>query len=113
MRCLKILVLFLTLCGSLLLVACGGQGTSVRCFGPRPVSSVHAAGSNIIFTMTTIQGTFTYSVPKTAFGGVPATMKNGDLVYVCSEPGGAGGQKNTTTITEFGDQGQPAATSTP
>ncbi len=68
---------------------------------------------NVIFTMTTIQGTFTYSVPKAAFGGAPAAMKDGDLVLVCAESGGAGGQKNTTTITEFGDQGQPTPTGTP
>jgi hypothetical protein len=112
MHHLKTLVLLLALAGSLTLGACGGQSTSVRCFGPRPVSSVHSVGSSVSFAMTTIQGTFTYSMPKAAFGGAPATMKNGDFISFCADTGDAGGH-STTTITEFSDQGQPAATGTP
>ena len=112
MRCLKVLALFLVLGGSLMLVACGGQATTVMCFGPRPVSSVHSVGSSVSFTMTTIRGTYTYSVPKSAFGGSPAAMKSGDLISFCADTVDSGGQ-STTTITQFSDQGQPAATGTP
>ena len=55
MRCLKVLALFLALGGSLMLAACGGQATTVMCFGPRPVSSVHSVGNSVSFTVTTIQ----------------------------------------------------------
>jgi hypothetical protein len=59
--------------------------------------------------MTTIRGTYTYSVPRSAFGGAPATMKNGDLIAFCAETA-----DGTTTITEFSDQGQsPTPTGTP
>jgi hypothetical protein len=114
MRCLTVLVVLLALAlgGSLTLVACGGQPTTVMCFGPRPVSSVHPVGSSINVFMTTVHGTVTYSVPKTAFGGAPAAMKNGDIVAFCAETVDSGGQ-STTTITQFSDQGQPAATDTP
>ena len=112
MRCLRVLALFLALGGSLMLVACGGQPTTAMCFGPLPVSSVHPVGSSISFAMTTKFGTNTYSVPKSAFGGAPAAMKNGDLISFCAGTVDSGGQ-STTTITEFSDQGQPAATGTP
>jgi len=82
------------------------------CFGPRPVSSVHLVGSSISFAMTTKYGTTAYSVPKTAFGGAPAAMKDGDIVAFCGATVDSGGQ-SATTITQFSDQGQPAATSTP
>jgi len=113
MRCLRMLVvLLLALGGSLTLVACGGQATTAMCFGPRPVSSVHPVGSSINFSMITVHGTVTYSMPKTAFGGAPAAMKNGDIVAFCAETVDSCGQ-STTTITQFSDQGQPAATDTP
>jgi hypothetical protein len=112
MRCLKVVALFLVLGGLLTLSACGGQATGVMCFGPRPVSSVHPAGSSISFTLTTVRGTYTYSVPMSAFGGAPAAMKNGDLVSFCADTVDSGGQ-SATTITQFSDQGHPAATSTP
>jgi len=105
-------LLALALGGLLTLVACGGQPTTVMCFGPRPVSSVHPVGSSINFSMITVHGTVTYSMPKTAFGGAPAAMKNGDIVAFCAETVDSGGQ-STTTITQFSDQGQPAATDTP
>ena len=112
MRCLKPLVVLLTLGGSLTLAACGTHPTTAMCFGPRPVSSVHLVGSAISFAMTTRYGTHTYYVPKSAFGGAPAAMKSGDIVAFCAEMVDAGGQ-STTTITQFSDQGQPAATDTP
>ena len=112
MRCLTVLVVLLALGGSLTLVACGGQSTTAMCFGPRPVSAVHLVGSSINFSMTTVHGAVTYSVPKTAFGGAPAAMKHGDIVAFCAETVDSGGQ-STTTITQFSDQGQPAATDTP
>jgi hypothetical protein len=112
MRYLKVLAVFLALGGLLMLAACGGQATTVMCFGPRPVSSVHSVGSSVRFTMTTIRGTYTYSVPKSAFGGSPAAMKSGDLISFCADMVDSGGQ-STTTITQFSDQGQPAVTGTP
>ncbi len=111
MRCLKVLALFLALGGSQTLAACGGQATTVMCFGPRPVSSVHSVGNSVSFTMTTIRGRYTYSVSKSAFDGSPAAMKNGDLISFCADTVDSGGQ--SSTITEFSDQGQPAATDTP
>jgi hypothetical protein len=120
MRCLKGLALFLALGGSLTLAACGvhpfGEAgkppTAVTCFGPRPVSSVHPIGSGISFTVTIVRDTHTYtyaySIPKSAFGGSPASMKNGDIVGFCAETVQSGGQ-STTTITDFSDRGQPAA----
>jgi hypothetical protein len=112
MRCLHGLALFLALGASLTLVACGAQPTTTMCFGPRPVSSVHSVENNISFAMTTKYGTNTYSVPKLAFGGAPVAMKNGDIVAFCADTVDSGGQ-STTTITQFSDQGQPAATVTP
>jgi hypothetical protein len=112
MRCLRVLALFLTLGGSLMHIACGGQPTTAMCFGPLPVSSVHPVGSSISFAMTTKFGTNTYSVPKSAFGGAPAAMKNGDLILFCADTVESG-EQSTTTITEFSDQGQPAATGAP
>lgn len=114
MRRLKVymlLLLLLALGGSPLLTACGGQPTTVACFGPRPVSSVHPLGRSISFSVTTVKGTFTYSVPQSAFGGSPAAMRNGDLIAFCAEQAASGGHA-TTTITKFSDQGQPTATST-
>ena len=112
MRCLKILVVLLSLGGSLTLAACGPQPVTVMCFGPRPVSSVHPVGSSISFAMTTKYGTNTYSVPKSAFSGAPAAIKDGDIVAFCTETVDSGGQ-STTTISQFSDQGQPVATDTP
>ena len=117
MRCLRMLVvLLLALGGSLTLVACGGQPTTVMCVGPRPVSSVHPIKSEISFAVTIVRDTHTYtavySVPQSAFGGAPAAMKNGDIVAFCAETVDSGGQ-STTTITQFSDQGQPDASGTP
>jgi len=112
MRRLRVLAVLLAQGASLALVACGAQPTTVMCFGPRPVSSVHPVGSSISFSMTTVRGTVTYSIPKSAFGGAPATMKSGDIVAFCAETVESVGQ-STTTITQFSDQGQPAATDTP
>ncbi|HKW19922.1 MAG TPA: hypothetical protein VJO13_01000 [Ktedonobacterales bacterium] len=115
MRCLRVFVVLLALGASLALVACGGQSTAAMCFGPRPVSAVHPVGSSISFAMTIIRDThtytYTYSVPKSAFGGAPATMKNGDMVTLCTATVDSGGQ-NVTTITQFGDQSQSVATAT-
>ena len=110
MRCLKVFALFLALGGSLWLVACGGQATTVMCVGPRPVSSVHSVGSSVSFTVMTIRGTYTYTVSKSAFGGSPAAMKNGDLISFCADTIDSGGQN--TTITQFSDQGQSVTTGT-
>ncbi|HEX5155840.1 MAG TPA: hypothetical protein VFW17_01365 [Ktedonobacterales bacterium] len=116
MRSLRTLMLLLALGGSLTLVACGGQSTTAICFGPRPVSSVHPDESTVSFAMTIVRDTHTYtyvySVPKSAFGGAPAAMKNGDIVAFCAETVDSGGQ-SATTITQFSDQGQPATTGTP
>ncbi len=112
MRCLNVLAVLLVLGGSQTFVACGGQPTTAMCFGPLPVSSVHPVGSSISFSMTTKYGTKTYSVPKSAFGGAPAVMKDGDIVAFCADVVDSGGQ-STTTIAQFSDQGQPAATDTP
>jgi hypothetical protein len=114
-----LVMLMLALGGSLTLVACGGlpiQSTTVMCFGPRPVSSVHPVGSSISFAVTIVRDTHTYtyaySVPRSAFGSAPAAMKNGDIVVFCAETVDSGGQ-STTTISQFSDQGQPAVTDTP
>jgi hypothetical protein len=111
-----LVALLLALGGSLTLVACGAQSTTVMCFGPRPVSSVHPVGSSISFAMTIVRDTqlytYVYSVPKSAFGSAPAAMKNGDIVAFCAETVDSDGQR-TTTISQFSDQGQPAATGTP
>jgi hypothetical protein len=112
MRCLRLLVGLLTLGGTLTLAACGGQPTTAICFGPRPVSSVRSVGNAISFSMTTIHGTVSYSVPKSAFAGAPAAMKDGDIVVFCAETVDSGG-RSTTTISQFSDQGQPAAAGTP
>jgi hypothetical protein len=123
MRCLKGLALSLALGGSLTLAACGAQSfgeagkpTAVMCFGPGPVASVHPTGSSVSFTVTIVRNahtyTYAYSVPKSAFGGAPAAMKDGDIVAFCAETADSGGQ-STTTITDFSDQSQPAATDTP
>lgn len=117
MRCLYMLVvLLLALGGSLTLVACGGQPTTVMCFGPCPVSSVHSVGSDSGFAMMIVRDghtyTYAYSVPKSAFSGAPAAMKNGDIVAFCAETVDSGG-RSVTTITQFSDQGQPAAAGTP
>ncbi len=119
MRCRRMLaVLLLALGWAMTLVACAGQSTqatTVICFGPRPVSSVHAVGSGISFAVTIVRNThthtYTYSVLKSAFGGTPAAMKNGDIVVFCAETVDSGGQ-GATTISQFSDQGQPAATAT-
>jgi len=117
MRCLRMLVvLLLALGGSLTLVACGAQPTTAMCFGPRPVSSVHPVGSSMRLSMTLVRDAHTYtydfSMPKSAFGSAPAAMKNGDIVAFCAETVDSGGP-STTTISQFSDQGQPAATGTP
>ena len=112
MRSLNVLAVLLALGGSLTLAACGTHPTTAMCFGPLPVTSVHPAGSSISFSMTTKYGTNTYYVPKTAFGGAPAAMKDGDIVAFCADTIDSDGQ-STTTITQFSDQGQPAATGTP
>jgi hypothetical protein len=112
MRCLKVLVMILAWGGSLTLAACGAHSTTVMCFGPLPVSSVHPVGSSISLTVKTVRGSYTYSVPQSAFGGAPAATKNGDIVTFCAETADSGGQ-STTTITQFRDQGQPTATGTP
>jgi hypothetical protein len=112
MRCLTGLAVLLAIGGPLTLAACGPQPVTVMCFGPRPVSSVHPIGSSMSFAMTTRYGTHAYSVPISAFGGAPAAMKDGDVVAFCAETGDSGGQ-SPTTITQFSDQGQPAATDTP
>ncbi|MFI5272523.1 MAG: hypothetical protein ACHQ4H_05750 [Ktedonobacterales bacterium] len=62
--------------------------------------------------MTTRYGTRTYSILKSAFGGASAAMQNGDIVAFCAETVDSGGQ-STTTISQFSDHGQPAATDTP
>jgi len=124
MRCLRVLALSLALGGSLTLAACGvhpfGEAgkppTAVMCFGPRPVSAVHPIGSSISFAVTIVRDTHTYtyaySTPKSAFGGSPASMKNGDIVGFCAETVHAGGH-SITTITDFSDRGQPAAAGMP
>jgi hypothetical protein len=112
MRFLTVLVVLVAVGESLTLPSCGGQSTTAICFGPRPVSAVHPAGNSVRFSMTTRRGTVTYSVAKTAFGGAPAKMKIGDVVAFCAETVDTGG-RSTTTITQFSDQGQSAATETP
>lgn len=112
MPVVRMLVVLLALGGSLVLVACGGQPTTAMCFGPLPVSAVHPVGSSISFSVKTVHGSYTYSVLKSAFSDAPAAMRNGDLVAFCAETVELGGQR-TTTITQFSDQGQPAATGTP
>ena len=117
MRCLKVLAVVLALGGSLTLTACLGNGATStqdiqRCLSQAPTSDVHPVGSAISFTVTTVHGAYTYSVPKSAFGGSPAAMKNGDFISFCAETVDIGGRRSTT-ITQFSDQGQPAATGTP
>jgi hypothetical protein len=114
MRSWKSLVLFLALAGSLTLAACGAQNGPhhTTCIGPRPVSDVHAVGNNVNFTLTSPVFSEAFAVSKSAFGGAPAAMKDGDLVRICTATSGAGGH-STTTITQFSDQGQPPVTSTP
>lgn len=124
MRCLRLLTLSLALGGSLTLAACGvhpfGEAstppTEAMCFGPRPVASVLPIGGSISFSVTIVRDahtyTYAYSIPKSAFGGSPAAMKSGDLVGFCAQTVHAGGQ-STTTITDFTDQGQPAAAGMP
>jgi hypothetical protein len=111
-------MLLLMLGGLLTLTACLGDGaTSTRdietCFSQLPTSHVHHVGSTTIsFTVTTVQGTSTYSVRNSAFGGAPAAMRNGDVVTFCAELHDVG-EHSTTTITQFSDQGQPTTTATP
>jgi hypothetical protein len=110
-------MLLLMLGGLLPLTACLGAGsTSARdiqtCFRQLLASHVHPVGSNISFTVTSAHGTSAYSVPKSAFGGAPAALKNGDVVTFCAELVDVGGH-STTTITQFSDQGQPTTTGTP
>jgi|GEM_PF-4733525 len=112
MRCLTVLVVLLALGGSLTLVTCEGQSTTAMCFGPRPVSAVHPVESSINVSMTTVHAAVTCAAAKTAFGGAPAAVKNDGMVALCAETVDSGGQ-STTTITQFSDQGQPAATDTP
>jgi hypothetical protein len=68
------------------------------------------------FSMTIVRDahtyTYDYSVPRSAFGSAPAAMKNGDIVAFCAETVDSGRQ-SITTITQFSDQGQPAAIETP
>jgi uncharacterized Zn-binding protein involved in type VI secretion len=117
MRFLKVLALFLVLGGSLALTACLGNGdVSTQdiqtCFSQVPASHVHPVGSTISFTIATVHGSSTYSVPRSAFGGTPAAMKSGDIISFCAEHVETSGHV-TTTISQFSDQGQPAATGTP
>jgi hypothetical protein len=110
-------LLVVVLGGSLTLTACLGNGaTSIQdiqtCFSQLPASHVHPVGSTISFTVTTVHGSSTYSVPKSAFGGTPAALKDGDIITFCADRVKTGGHV-TTTITQFSDQGQPAATGTP
>jgi hypothetical protein len=108
---LRSLALFLVLGGSLTLAACfGNGGTTIQdiqtCFSHVPAAQVHPVGSTISFTITTVHGSSVYSVPKSAFSGTPATLKDGDLITFCAEQVKTGGHV-TTTITRFSDQGQP------
>lgn len=108
--------LFLVLGGSLTVTACLGNGVTriqdiQTCFSHVPAAQVHPVGSTISFTVTTVHGSSAYSVPKSAFGGTPATLKDGDLITFCAEQVKTGGHV-TTTITQFRDQGQPAAPGT-
>jgi hypothetical protein len=101
----------------LTLTACMGNGaTSAKdiqtCFSHLPASQVHPVGSTVSFTVSTGHGASTYAVPKSAFGGAPAAMKNGDVISFCAELVDIGGH-STTTVTQFSDQGQSAATGTP
>jgi hypothetical protein len=106
MHHLRILGLLLVLCGSLSLTACGAEPDRVFdwCYSSVPVSSVRPIGRNMSFTLTTVRGGPTYSVLKSAFGGAPAAMKNGDIVTVCVDQIMSNGH-TTTTITQFSDQG--------
>ena len=109
---LRSLALFLVLGGSLTVTAClENGGTTIQdiqtCFSHVPAAQVHPVGSTISFTVTTVHGSSPYSVPKAAFGGTPATLKDGDLITFCAEQVKTGGRV-TTTITQFSDQGQPA-----
>jgi hypothetical protein len=113
----KSLLLFLVLGVLLTLTAClGGGETRIQdiqsCFSNLPASDVHAVGSSISFTVTTAHDTSTYFMPKSAFGGTPATLKDGDIITFCAERVNSGGHV-TITITQFSDQGQPVATGTP
>jgi hypothetical protein len=110
-------MLLLVLGGLLTLTGCLGDGsTSIRdietCFSQVPTSHVHLVANSISFSVATVHGTSTYSMPESAFGGAPAAMKNGDVITFCTELIDVGGQR-TTTITQFSDQGQPDATATP
>ena len=110
---LRSLALLLVLGGSLTGTACLGNGSTriqdiQACFSHVPAAQVHPVGSTISFTVTTIHGSSTYSLPKSAFGGIPATLKDGDLITFCADQVKTGGHV-TTTIAQFSDQGQPAA----
>jgi hypothetical protein len=113
----KPLALILVLAGLLACTACSGGGaTSTRdiesCFNNVTATHVRTSGSTISFAVMTPHGLSTYSVVTSAFGGAPATLKDGDIITFCVDHVNVGGNV-TTTITEFSDLGQPAATATP
>src|SRR6516225_10948629 len=100
-RRMLVVLLLVVLGGSLTLAACSeGQATTAMCFGPRPVSSVQPVENDISFAVTIVRNThmytYAYSMPQSAFGGAPATMKNGDIVAFCAETIDSGGQSATT-----------------
>ena len=113
----KLLALILVLAGLLACTACSGGGaTSTRdiesCFNNVTATHVRAAGSTISFAVMTHHGISMYSVVTSAFGGAPAALQDGDIITFCVDYLNVGGNV-TTTVTEFSDLGQSAATATP
>src|SRR5450631_1471354 len=86
MRHSQSLMFVLAMGAILTLSACSGSTTTSQlCFSQVPVTNVQSAGNNVNFTVTFAGGkTSTFSVQKDAFGGAPASLKDGDVASFCA-----------------------------